>query len=187
MLQRRSLLVIKPVLHAELKEAGQLKTMVRACSLVIEEGTFTATPKGISLRMMDASHVSLIDAYLDGSYFETYELEKNITFAVMIDTLNKVLKHVPDKNPVTLDVDNTSITVKSRGGKYKITANTPDIETQNLPKIEPSKYASIRLTWDASIIRSEMPFGVAVNVPSSITSEQARTIVFSCPASFSSA
>ena len=122
--------MIKPVLHAELKEAGQLKTMVRACSLVIEEGTFTATPKGISLRMMDASHVSLIDAYLDGSYFETYELEKNITFAVMIDTLNKVLKHVPDKNPVTLDVDNTSITVKSRGGKYKITANTPDIETQ---------------------------------------------------------
>lgn len=124
----------EPVLHAELERAGDLKVIVSACALVIENGKFVATSKGLTLRMMDASRVSLLDTFLDASSFKEYKIESNITFGVMVDMLNRTLKHIADDEPITLDVSNTMLTISYKSTKYNLTPTIPDEKTENTPK-----------------------------------------------------
>ena len=165
------------VLHAVLTKAEDFKTICAAAAQVIEDGTFMATPKGITTRMMDASHVALLDAYLDATKFEEYKIDSNLVFGIRVDVINKVLKHIPDDDKITLDIDRATIRITHKSNKYKIATLTPD-EQSKMPRFDPEAEITIpgdqfgRMLDRISIVDWAIKFTVGVasdTIPATMT------------------
>lgn len=89
--------------------------------------TFEATDEGIITKLLDPSHVAMIDFRLSNKMFDKYELTDNQTsrFGFNVQNIYKKLKAIDDDQTISIYYTEKTITFKSRSTTYK-TPNKPD-------------------------------------------------------------
>ena len=79
------------------KKLKEFKTLIKVLSNLGMETSYTFGPEGIEVRVVHPSNVCLIHATINKSMFEEYEVEKEVTYTLDNDTLNKTLSRKAKK------------------------------------------------------------------------------------------
>ena len=89
--------------------------------------TFEATDEGIITKLLDPSHVAMIDFRLASQMFDKYDLtdNKSSRFGFNVQSIYKKLKAIDDNQTITIYYTQNTITFKSRSTTYE-TPNKPD-------------------------------------------------------------
>lgn len=106
------------------------RDLVTAISTVVDEGTFSVTLDGISLRAMDPSHVAMVDFSLSKQVFDEYECDKPIKIGVSLAQMLKFLRGIGADETLELHFDESvgKFTVRVLG-KYMRTFSMPTLES----------------------------------------------------------
>jgi proliferating cell nuclear antigen len=92
------------------------KSISSAIMTIVEEAHFEASQQGLTFRLMDPSHIALIDINWPSSAFEKFHCPSVIKFGVRIDEFSKVIKRVEANDSVELNVQNNLLNIKTSGG-----------------------------------------------------------------------
>jgi proliferating cell nuclear antigen len=129
------------MLIARLKNK-ELMTVLQATKVPRYEASFIAKDNGIYYRMIDYSHISLLDIVIPKEAYQYYSCEgesNNIVFTVKPDELLKVLKRIDKDETVEITVDGEDITIRSISVRKPLTYKTKSLsneyEKTKLPNI----------------------------------------------------
>lgn len=90
----------------KLDNAKYWRDCVEAIVSLVDEGIFSISKEGISLRAMDPSGISMISFFIPSKAFSKYEIEKSIEIGLNIDNLSKVMARTRDDEALVVkDVD----------------------------------------------------------------------------------
>jgi proliferating cell nuclear antigen len=79
---------------------------VEAIVSLVDEGIFSISKEGISLRAMDPSGISMISFFIPSKAFSKYEIEKTVEIGLNIDNLSKIMSTTREDEAIVLkDVD----------------------------------------------------------------------------------
>ena len=125
------------VFSAKTSGSEEWKAIISAVSTLVEESTFEATVEGIAFRVMDPSHVALIDISWPNSAFEKYECDSDIKFGVRIDEFSKLIKRADKSSPIEINIseDNMLLVTIGKNKKYKMRLIESSASDTPLPKI----------------------------------------------------
>lgn len=112
-----------------------LKQVIESIGSLSEECTLTIDNEGISSKLMDASHVAMINVSLPNSMFEKYEVinQGNISFHVA-DAL-KILNDIPKESSVKILNDADDLILMANNTYYYLKLSDASTNDQPLPKI----------------------------------------------------
>lgn len=77
-----------------LSHIDPFRSLVKALSVIVEEGTFTMNEAQLKLLAMDPSHVAMVDFELPASFFDNYKCEGEPKLSVNIKELLRFLDRV---------------------------------------------------------------------------------------------
>jgi len=141
-------------MKAVMPDAKVLKKVVPILAGLISEGTFRATPEGISLVAMDPANVCMIILDLYPNAFVDYECEEEEVFTISLDDLKKILTKVKMKESVIMQLDKEKnrflITFK---GKSARTFALPLIETEKTEQKVPELNLPIKIEIDSKAMK----------------------------------
>lgn len=106
-----------------------LKTCMSAVASLVEEAAFIASPDGLKLRTMDATHTVLLDLDLPACAFSRFEVEKQTTIGVKLAEMNKVLSRAKPNDGMLVEFD-------EQAGRMAISLSGPPQRRFNVPVIE---------------------------------------------------
>jgi len=75
---------------------------LKSASFLVEELTINLNSEGLSFRVMDSSHVALIDCVIPNSCFEKYEVNNDSLIGLRLDSINKILKELDANETINL-------------------------------------------------------------------------------------
>jgi len=116
------------VFRAELSESELLRNSIPIIAEIIDEGEFKVTKSGISLVCPDRTMVSVVDFNMLSSAFDDFQVEKEISLGLNMDSLVAVIKRVRAGERVAFESDGSS--------KLKITVKGNGTRTFELPLID---------------------------------------------------
>ena len=91
--------------------AKKLSEQITAIQNIVEEAEFKVEPKGLTLKTMDASQISMVQYFLPNNEFTEYK-EEETKFKIDLNTFNKVLKRFKNQEiEIKLDEKNSRIEV----------------------------------------------------------------------------
>ena len=91
----------------KIDDARYWKSSVDSIVSLIDEGTFSITKEGVSLKAMDPSGISMISFFMPNKAFSKYEVDKPATVGLNIANLSKILASSrPNEQLVMKDHDN---------------------------------------------------------------------------------
>ena len=98
-----------------------IQQAIKSAATLTEELTLTFDVEGVTTRLMDASHVALLDVSMPNSMFEKYNVESEFNVGVRADELEKMIDMFDDKssNTVTRTEENLLI-LSNRNEKYTL-------------------------------------------------------------------
>ena len=90
----------------KLDNAKYWRDCVEAIVSLVDEGIFSISKEGISLRAMDPSGISMISFFIPSKAFSKYEIEKTVEIGLNIDNLSKIMSTTREDEAIVLkDVD----------------------------------------------------------------------------------
>lgn len=119
------------------------KAMVRAIAQLCDEATLEFTAEGMAARLMDPSHIALLDVFWPNHGFESYECRRSgegpAQVGIRANELAKILKDFDDKRDCvkfrsSQDSEMFSLD-NGNGSVVKIRAIEPSCSTTPLPKL----------------------------------------------------
>jgi proliferating cell nuclear antigen len=120
----------------------ELMTVLQATKAQKDEASFIAKNDGIHYRMLDHSHISLLDILIPKEAFQYYRCEEepaDTVFTVKPEELLKVLKRIDKDETVEITVDGEDITIRSISVRKPLTYKTKSLsneyEETKLPNI----------------------------------------------------
>jgi proliferating cell nuclear antigen len=105
--------------EVELSRIDPFRNLVKALSVIVEEGTFNMDEAQVKLLAMDPSHVAMVDFELPQEFFDGYSCKGEPRLTINIGEFLKFLDRVERDERVTvrLDEDKARLVVRcSRGG-----------------------------------------------------------------------
>ena len=91
--------------HIIMRDAIQVKNLLKTISVLVDEATFKLTPKGLTLRAMDPSRVAMIDLVIPRESCVEHLCTEEMKFCFSIDRyLDKTLKNVTKNDAIRLDI-----------------------------------------------------------------------------------
>jgi proliferating cell nuclear antigen len=94
------------VFELKLDNAKYWRDCVEAIVSLVDEGIFSISKEGISLRAMDPSGISMISFFIPSKAFSKYEIEKTVEIGLNIDNLSKIMSTTREDEAIVLkDVD----------------------------------------------------------------------------------
>jgi len=113
-----------------------IEIVIKEVSLLSEELTLHIDIEGITIRLMDPSHVALIDVSLPNTMFEKYEVQNEFDVGVRADELSKMIKMFDKDSRITFTytADNLLI-LSNRTDKYTLRTIEANKNDTPLPKI----------------------------------------------------
>lgn len=113
-----------------------IEQVVKSVSTLAEELTLQFDVEGITLRLMDASHVALLDVSLPNSMFEKYKVESEFEIGVRTDDFEKMVGMFDNDSSITIsNGKKDSIILSNRNEKYTLRTIDATKNDQPLPKI----------------------------------------------------
>jgi len=112
----------------------ELMTVLQATKAQRSEATFIAKNDGIHYRMLDYSHISLLDITMPKEAFQHYSCEgepSDTVFTVKPEELLKVLKRIDKDETVEITVDgDEDITIRSISVRKPLTYKTKSLSNE---------------------------------------------------------
>lgn len=119
--------------------------VLKALSVVVEEGTIEVTNEEVVARTMDPSHVCMIDIRIPRACFWRYEIDKPGRFGLRLDEVEKVMKRMPKEKEggeITISLDKSNEramfylrTMDPYRKEYRLHTIEPATGSTPLPKI----------------------------------------------------
>ncbi|MQY83300.1 hypothetical protein GH157_06385, partial [archaeon] len=91
--------------EVEISKIEPFRNLVKALSVIVEEGTFNMNEAQIKLLAMDPSHVAMVDFELPREFFDKYSCEGEPRLTVNIGEFLKFLDRVDRDEHVTIKLD----------------------------------------------------------------------------------
>jgi len=156
------------VFEFKLDNAKYWRDCVEAIVSLVDEGVFSISKDGISLRAMDPSGISMVSFFMPSKAFSTYEIEKNMSIGLNLDNLSKILSRTRDNEGLVLkDADNKLLLeFVSPNGKRRYKLQMIDIKAkeEKEPKVEFDANVEVdgehlkNVLKDASLVSSYVAF-----------------------------
>jgi proliferating cell nuclear antigen len=92
--------------HIIMRDARQVKNLLKTVGVLVDEATFKLTPQGLTLRAMDPSRVAMIDLAIPREGCEEHLCPEEIKFCFSIDRyLQATLKNINKEDAVRIDIN----------------------------------------------------------------------------------
>jgi len=161
--------------EAKLERASLFKRVIEAVRELQKEVNFECNEKGIHLRMMDSSHVSLVDLCILESAFVSYRADRPKVLGVSLADLQRIFKLCGNDDSMTLrcddDADSVQFLFENQAGDQTCTYDLKllDIEVEQLGVPDGSCKCSVTMpsATFAKIARDFKEFGDSIKVSSS--------------------
>ncbi|MEM4727251.1 MAG: hypothetical protein QXD04_03250, partial [Candidatus Bathyarchaeia archaeon] len=117
--------------EAELSNVEPFRNLIKAISVVVEEGSFRIDEEQMRLLAMDPSHVAMIDFELPREFFDRYSAEGEVRLSINMRELLKFLDRVDrgEQLRIKLDEEQSRVVLECRRGGH--------IRTFTIPLLEP--------------------------------------------------
>lgn len=112
-----------------------IEIVIKEVSLLSEELTLHIDVEGITIRLMDPSHVALIDVSLPNTMFEKYEVQTELDVGVRAEDLSKMIKMFDKNSSITFTYKNELLILSNRSEKYTLGTIEANKNDTPLPKI----------------------------------------------------
>ena len=116
--------------EVELSRIEPFRNLVKALSVIVEEGTFNMDEAQVKLLAMDPSHVAMVDFELPREFFDKYSCEGEPKLTVNIGEFLKFLDRVDRDEHVTikLEEDKARLVIHCRRGGHSRRFMMPILE-----------------------------------------------------------
>lgn len=106
--------------EVEVSRIEPFRNLVKALSVIVEEGTFNMDEAQVKLLAMDPSHVAMVDFELPQEFFDKYACEGESRLTINIGEFLKFLDRVERDEQVTvrLDEDQARLVIRCRRGGH---------------------------------------------------------------------
>jgi len=127
--------------EVEVSRIEPFRNLVKALSVIVEEGTFAMNEAEVKLLAMDPSHVAMVDFGLPADFFDRYRCEGEPKLSLNIKELLRFLDRVERDEDVTIRLDEEKarlvISCKrgGRGRRFEMPVLEPLDEEVPQPKI----------------------------------------------------
>src|SRR5512137_2791037 len=93
------------VFEVEVSRIDPFRNLIKALSVIVEEGTFIMNEAQVKLLAMDPSHVAMVDFELPSDFFDNYKCEGEPKLSVNIKEFLKFLDRVDKDEEVWIRLD----------------------------------------------------------------------------------
>lgn len=117
---------------------------------VLGDVSFCFSPKEMQLVQMDSAHVMMVILKLQKSFFQEYEVDKEVKIAVNINNLTKVLKRAKTNDTVTI-VHSGEMLVIVLEGTHRRKFKLPTIDIDQKKDKEPNLTPGAKFTMTSKL------------------------------------
>jgi len=123
------------------------RNLVKALSVIVDEGTFNIDEAQMKLLAMDPSHVAMVDFELPSEFFDKYVCEGSTRLSINVGEFQKFLDRVDKDENVTikLEEDKARLVIHCRRGGHKRRFVMPILEPMD--EEVPQEYAKEENEW----------------------------------------
>lgn len=116
--------------EAELSNVEPLRNLIKAISVVVEEGSFRIDGEQMGLLAMDPSHVAMVDFELPKEFFDRYSAKGEVRLSINMRELLKFLDRVDrgEHLRIKLDEEQSRVVLECRRGGHLRTFTMPLLE-----------------------------------------------------------
>jgi len=128
-----------------------LKVPIGVISELIDEGIFDIKKDVFEFVSTDRAMICMVDFKLFSSAFDEYEVEKDYSIGINIETLADILSRVKKKDKIVWEYNNNKIIITlSNLAKRRFEIPTLDLTRESLPDISQLKFNS-KVTIESSL------------------------------------
>jgi len=139
--------------EVELSRIDPFRNLVKALSVIVEEGTFTMNEAQLKLLAMDPSHVAMVDFELPSSFFDKYVSEGEPKLSINIKEFLRFLDRVDrdEEVRIVLNEEKARLIIHCKRGGHSRRFEMPILEPLDEEVPQPKIFfkAKARLTTDA--------------------------------------
>jgi len=129
----------------KIDDAKYWKSSVDSIVSLIDEGTFSITKEGISLKAMDPSGISMISFFMPNKAFSKYEVDKPATVGLNIANLSKILASSRANEQLVMKDNDNKFAMEFIGQNSRRRYKLPMIEIKKDADKEP------KIEFDSSV------------------------------------
>ena len=106
--------------EVEISRIEPFRNLVKALSVIVEEGTFNLDEAQMKLLAMDPSHVAMVDFELPNEFFDKYKCDGESRLTLNIGEFLKFIDRVDRDEQVTikLDEENARLIIRCKRGGH---------------------------------------------------------------------
>jgi len=156
------------VFELKLDDARYWRDCVEAIVSLVDEGVFTISKEGITLKAMDPSGISMVSFFMPSKAFSNYDVEKTASIGVNLDNLSKIMSRTRDNESLVMKDSDNKLLLEFAGGKskrrYKLQLIDIKSKDEKEPKVEFDANVEVdgehlkNVLKDASLISSYIAF-----------------------------
>ncbi len=159
--------------EVEVSRIEPFRNLVKALSVIVEEGTFTMNEAQIKLLAMDPSHVAMVDFELPGEFFDGYNCEGEPRLSINIREFLRFLDRVErdEQVKIRLEEEKARLVIQCKRGGHTRRFEMPILEPMDEEVPQPKIFfkASSRILTqslrramrDASLVSEHVKLEVA--------------------------
>jgi proliferating cell nuclear antigen len=139
--------------EVEVSKIDPFRSLVKALSVIVEEGTFTLNEAQVRLLAMDPSHVAMVDFELPGGFFDSYRYEGEPKLSINIKEFLRFLDRVEKDEQVriALNEEKARLVIHCKRGGHNRRFEMPILEPLDEEVPQPKIFfkAKARVTTNA--------------------------------------
>ncbi|HUY70546.1 MAG TPA: proliferating cell nuclear antigen (pcna) [Candidatus Baltobacteraceae bacterium] len=124
----------------KIDDARYWKTCVDSIVSLIDEGSFSITKEGISLKAMDPSGISMVSFMMPNKAFSKYDIDKPATVGLNLDNLSKILASSRNSEQLVMKESGNKFSIEFIGPnsrrRYKLPIIDVKKDADKEPKVE---------------------------------------------------
>ncbi|MGC8495648.1 MAG: proliferating cell nuclear antigen (pcna) [Candidatus Micrarchaeia archaeon] len=128
------------MVEIKIDDAKYWKNCVDSIVNLVDEGTFTISKEGISLKAMDPSGISMVSFFIPNKAFSKYEVEKQTSLGLNLENFDKILASARQNEQLIMkEVDNKLVIEfvgQNSRRKYKLPLIDIKKDVEKEPKID---------------------------------------------------
>ena len=116
--------------EVEVSRIDPFRDLIKALSVIVDEGTFLMNEAQIKLLAMDPSHVAMVDFELPNEFFDSYKCEGEPRLSINIKEFLRFLDRVnrDEMVRVTLEEEKARLVINTQRGGYSRRFEMPILE-----------------------------------------------------------
>ena len=139
--------------EVEVSRIDPFRSLVKALSVIVEEGTFTMNEAQMKLLAMDPSHVAMVDFELPSEFFDSYKCEGEPKLSINIKEFLRFLDRVDrdEQVRIVLNEDKARLVIHCKRGGHNRRFEMPILEPLDEEVPQPKIFfkGKVRITSDA--------------------------------------